>query len=79
MERIDLIDALAEHVGTAPLTDDEIEGCLALAGAAAHGTGNRTAAPLATFLAGIAAARSGDRMATLDDVRRRAAELAPVS
>jgi Domain of unknown function (DUF6457) len=76
--RADLIDALAERIGTSPLTPSEIEACLALASVAAHGTGDRTAAPLASFLAGIAAARSDDRGATLDDVRRQVAELAPV-
>jgi hypothetical protein len=75
--RADLIDALAEHIGTPQLTPGEIEACLALAAVAAHGTGDRTTAPLASFLAGIAAAKSGDRGATLDDLRRRAAELAP--
>jgi hypothetical protein len=44
---------------------------------AAHGTGDRTAAPLASFLAGMKAAGVPDRVAVLDDVRRRAAELAP--
>jgi len=76
--RADLIDALAEHIGTPQLTPGEIEACLALAAVAAHGTGDRTTAPLASFLAGIAAAKSDDRGATLDDVRRQAAELAPV-
>jgi Domain of unknown function (DUF6457) len=74
--RAALIDALAEHVGARPLTAAEIEALLALAAVAAHGTGDRTAAPLASFLAGIAAARSEDRLASLDELRRRAAELA---
>jgi hypothetical protein len=75
--RADLIDALASHVGTSPLTSAEIEACLALAAVAAHGTGDRTTAPLASFLAGVAAAGSEDRAATLDEIRRRTAELAP--
>jgi Domain of unknown function (DUF6457) len=75
--RADLIDALAEHIGTPGLTPGEIEACLALAAVAAHGTGDRTTAPLVSFLAGIAAANSDDRGSTLDDLRRRAAELAP--
>jgi hypothetical protein len=75
--RADLVDGLAEHVGVAPLTPAEIESVLALAGAAAHGTGDRTSAPLASFLAGMAAARGGDRAGTLDEIRRRAEELAP--
>lgn len=76
--RSDLIEALAAHIGTRPLTEREIETCLALAAVAAHGTGDRTAAPLASFLAGLAAAGSDDRAATLDDLRRHAGAIAPV-
>ena len=75
--RTDLIDALAEDIGVAPLTPTEIESLLSLAAAAAHGTGDRTTAPLASFLAGLAAAGSQDRAASLDETRRRVAELAP--
>jgi len=75
--RANLIDGLAEHVGVPPLTPTEIESVLALAAVAAHGTGDRTTAPLASFLAGLAAAKSGDRAGSLDEVRRHAAELAP--
>ena len=75
--RAELIDGIAEHIGTPPLTEGEIEACLALAAVAAHGTGDRTTAPLASFLAGVAAAGSDDRLATLDHIRRTAAELAP--
>jgi Domain of unknown function (DUF6457) len=77
--RANLIDGLAEHVGVAPLTATEIESVLALAAVAAHGTGDRTTAPLASFLAGLAAAKADDRAASLDEVRRRAAELVPAS
>jgi hypothetical protein len=70
-----VIDALAERAGTPPLTAGEIEAVLALAAVAAHTTGDRTTAPLASFLAGIAAAK-GDRAATLDDLRRHVAEQA---
>jgi hypothetical protein len=73
--RTELVDALAERVGTPPLTEAEIESVLALAAVAAHGSGDRTAAPLVSFLAGIAAAGSEDRAATLDELRRHAAEL----
>jgi hypothetical protein len=76
-DRTELTDALAAHIGTTPLTQDEVESVLDLAGAVAHGTGDRTTAPLASFLAGIAAATTGDRAAALQDVRRRANELAP--
>jgi hypothetical protein len=75
--RANLIDALAQHIGVAPLTPVEIESVLALAAVAAHGTGDRTTAPLASFLAGLSAAKAEDRVASLDEVRRRAAELAP--
>lgn len=75
--RADLIDALAEHLGVVPLTPSEIEAILALAAVAAHGTGDRTSAPMVSFLAGIAVATSTDRIATLDEIRRRVAELAP--
>ena len=77
--RAELIDALAESIGTPPLTPSEIEACLSLAAVAAHGTADRTTAPLASFLAGIAAAQSDDRGAALDDVRRQVAKLAPPS
>ena len=77
--RTDLIDALAHEIGVAPLTTAEIESLLSLAAAAAHGTGDRTTAPLASFLAGLAAASSQDRTASLDEARRRVAELAPLA
>jgi hypothetical protein len=75
--RSTLVDGLAEQIDVPALTSAEIESVLALAAVAAHGTGDRTAAPLASFLAGMKAAGSADRVAVLDDVRRRAAELAP--
>jgi hypothetical protein len=75
--RAELIDALAERIGTSPLTADEIESVLALASAVAHGTGDRTTAPLASFLAGIAAGTAQDRLASLDEIRHYAAGLVP--
>jgi Domain of unknown function (DUF6457) len=75
--RSNLIDALAEHIGAPTLTPAEIEAVLSLAAVAAHGTGDRTAAPLASFLAGIRAASTPDRLTALDDLRRRAADVAP--
>jgi hypothetical protein len=77
--RSDLVDALAEHIGTTPLTPAEIESVLALAAVAAHGTGDRTTAPLASYLAGLAAAKADNRIDALNDIRRRAAELAPAA
>jgi len=75
--RNELVSALAERIGTPPLTPGEIESILALAAATAHGTGDRTTATLAAFLAGIAAAAAENRMTALDEIRRYAAELAP--
>jgi len=69
--REELIDGLASQLGLQPLTQTEIESVLALAAAAAHGTGDRTSAPLVSFLAGIAAAGNKDRVDVLDRARRR--------
>jgi hypothetical protein len=73
--RAELIEALADRIGTAPLTESEVEACLALAAVAAHGTGDRTSAPLACFLAGVAASRPESRATTLDEMRGLAVEL----
>jgi hypothetical protein len=70
--RGELIDGLANQLGLPPLTPAEIESVLALAAAAAHGTGDRTSAPLASFLAGVAAASTEDRTELLDRVRQQA-------
>lgn len=75
--RSKLIDGLAQHAGVPSLTPAEIESVLALAAVAAHGTGDRTSAPLASYIAGLLAANTSDRIEALDNVRRRAAELAP--
>ncbi|HUO71333.1 MAG TPA: DUF6457 domain-containing protein [Solirubrobacteraceae bacterium] len=73
--RTDLIEALAKDLGSAPLSQPEIDAILSLAAVAAHGTGDRTAAPLASFLAGVAAAGADSRVATIDRARKRAGEL----
>lgn len=73
-DRTEVIGALAKRVGTPPLTEAEIESVLALAAVAAHGSGDRTTAPLASFLAGVAAAGTDDRVALLDELRRHIAE-----
>jgi hypothetical protein len=65
-----------EHIGVTSLTPAEIESVLALAAVAAHGTGDRTTAPLASYLAGLAAAKADNRIEALNDIRRRTAELA---
>jgi hypothetical protein len=55
---------VAELVGDEPadysLSDEQVELLLALAGVAAHASGDRTNAPLATFLAGVAVGRHDD-------------------
>jgi hypothetical protein len=73
--RTEIIDALAHRAGARPLTEAEIESVLALAAVAAHTSGDRTTAPLASFVAGIAAAVVEDRTAMLDNFRRHVAEL----
>ena len=73
-ERAHVIETLAERVGTRPLTEAEIESVLALAAVAAHGSGDRTTAPLASFLAGVAAAGTDDRVKLLDELRRHVTE-----
>jgi len=75
--RAELVDGLAEQAGVPSLTAAETESILALAAVAAHGTGDRTSAPLVSFLAGIAAAGAADRAQSLDTFRRLTAELAP--
>jgi Domain of unknown function (DUF6457) len=69
--RGELIEGLANQLGVQPLTQAEIEAVLALAAAAAHGTGDRTSAPLASFLAGVAAAGTDERTDVLDRVRQQ--------
>ena len=75
--RAELIDELASRTDVPPLTANEVESILSLAAVAAHGTGDRTSAPLVSFLAGLAASQSDKRSEVLDSVRRLAAEIAP--
>jgi len=70
--RSELIDAVAKRLGVPPLTKEEVDSVLELAGAAAHGTGDRTAAPLCCFLAGTAA--GDDRMEALERVHNNVKE-----
>jgi hypothetical protein len=71
MNRDQWVEAYAELLGTAPLTPAEIDDLLALAGLAAHGS-ERTAAPLACYLAG----RSGKRIEDALALARRPAGVA---
>jgi Domain of unknown function (DUF6457) len=66
-----LIEALAKQLGLSPLTPTEIDSVLSLAAVAAHGTGDRTSAPLVSFLAGQAAAGTQDRIDVLDRARQQ--------
>jgi hypothetical protein len=75
--RTELLVALAADLGVEPLAAPEIESLLSLAAVAAHGTADRTAAPLASFLAGLAAGKSPDRAASVEETRRRVAEFTP--
>jgi hypothetical protein len=63
-----LIEVVAEEFGVPPLDDGEVDAVLSLAGAAAHGAGDRTAAPLCCYLAGLAAGTAG-RAETLERMR----------
>jgi hypothetical protein len=53
--------AVGDEPGAYVLSEEDAEQLLALAGVAAHTSGDRTNAPLATFLAGLALGRHGDR------------------
>ncbi len=53
MTRDEWIAAFAARVGVAPPDDDTVEQLLALAGTAAHAS-ERTAAPIACYLVGLA-------------------------
>lgn len=75
--RTKLIDELASQAGVPALSNEECEAILALAAVAAHGTGDRTSAPLASYIAGLAAAKAPDRRQSLDDIRRQAAAIVP--
>ncbi len=76
--RSKLVEAVAREFGVPPLNDGEVDAVLTLAGAAAHGTGDRTAAPLCCFLAGLAAGGAG-RGETLERVRAYIAASSPDS
>ncbi|MDA8075656.1 MAG: DUF6457 domain-containing protein [Actinomycetota bacterium] len=64
----DWVRLLAEELGTAPPTDDEISDLLAIAGVAAHAS-ERTAAPLTTWLVG----RAGPSPAEAKEIAARLA------
>lgn len=53
------IDRFADDAGVAPLDDAQVEALLALAGRAAHESGDRRNAPLSCFLRGLQLGRAG--------------------
>jgi hypothetical protein len=61
--------AYASRLGTATPSDDEVDELLALAGIAAHGS-ERTAAPVACWMAAKAGCRTGEALA----IAKRTAE-----
>jgi len=68
--RTEVANLLAERVGSRRLTSAEVEAILGLAGAAAHRAGDRTAAPLASFLAGLGVRDRDDWADAVDELRR---------
>ncbi|MGD9696199.1 MAG: DUF6457 domain-containing protein [Thermoleophilia bacterium] len=63
------IDAFAAALGTEPPTDAEVEALLALAGEAAHAS-QRTAAPVACWLAAAAGRAPDDALAVARTIAR---------
>jgi len=53
------IDRFARDAGLEPLTAEQIDALLALAGHAAHDSGDRRNAPLSCFLRGLQLGRAG--------------------
>lgn len=69
MTREQWIEAFAREIGLSPPGQDEIDAILELAGTAAHAS-ERTAAPVATWLAG----QSGKSLAAVNESAVRASE-----
>ncbi len=67
MERDAWIAAFAAQLGVAPPTPEQVEQLLALAGVAAHSS-ERTAAPLACWVAGCAGASADALLAAAERV-----------
>ena len=67
MTRDEWIEAFARELGVEPPTLEEAEKLLALAGTAAHSS-ERTAAPLACWIAGVAGASIEDFLAAAERV-----------
>jgi hypothetical protein len=71
MTRDEWIEAFARELGIEPPTASEVERLLALAGTAAHAS-ERTAAPLACYLAGRANVTFEDLLAAAERVNNAA-------
>jgi len=73
VEEKDLAIGWTERVAAAlevpPMSGEQLEAVLKLAGDVAHGTAQRSFAPLTTFLAGLYAARCEDGTEALEVVR----------
>ena len=61
------IDAYASALGAAPPADDEVETVLALAAAAAHAS-ERTAAPVACWMAALSGRSADEALALARDI-----------
>lgn len=59
------IDGFAIEAGVGPLTPEQVDRLLSLAGRAAHDSGDRRNAPMACFLRGLQLGRAG--VTDLDD------------
>lgn len=68
MTRDEWIEAFARELGVEPPTPEQAEKLLALAGTAAHST-ERTAAPLACWVAGRADASIEEFLAAADRIK----------
>jgi hypothetical protein len=65
------VDRFAGELGTEGLTAEQVDELLEIAREVAHRTGERRLAPIATFIAGLMAARGGE---PIDQAIRRARE-----
>lgn len=62
------INGFGAETGTGPLSEEQVDALLDLAGHGAHDSGDRRNAPLACFLVGLRAGRDGTEP-TPDEIR----------
>lgn len=74
-QQIGWTDRVAQALGLGALGAGQVEAVLALAGEVAHGTGQRSFAPLTAFLAGLYTARHEADTEALEEVRGVVARL----